>query len=156
MSLLAQRREKGAFDFNQNENILAVFRFSSAQRTPVNVEPSEASLKGVNKKKKKTDLISAAGEKNKVRLHITWVETFGLGMEESAWGDRMSTSARKSRWGQRKWLGHCRVTRGIVFWWPFESEHQSRHNYSLPTWYEAGDIWSFYLCSLQLLGSSEL
>lgn len=53
MSLLAQRREKGAFDFNQNENILAVFRFSSAQRTPVNVEPSEASLKGVNKKKKK-------------------------------------------------------------------------------------------------------
>lgn len=91
------------------------FRFSSAHWTPVNVEPSEASLKWVNKK----DLISAAGEKHCLAAHNLsgniWVGNGGISM---GWQDEHTV--RKSRWGQRKWHGHCNTTLGIVLEWPLK------------------------------------
>lgn len=63
------------------------FRFSSAQWTPVNVQTTEASPKGANKK----DLISAAGEKHCQAVHKLSGNIWAREGKGSAWGDRMNT-----------------------------------------------------------------
>lgn len=56
-------------------------------------------------------LIRAA---NSARLHRASVETFGLGLEGSAWGDRMSTQRGSPGEARGSGNGCCHVTLRIV------------------------------------------
>lgn len=128
--LLAKQQER-PFDFNQNKHTHC-FRFSSAQWIPVNMETSEASLKGVNKKY----LISAAGEKRFRNLSGNiWAGNGRISMGATGWthSEEVQVRPEEVAWTLPYDPRYCVVM-------TFKVEHQSHRNHACQSAHTSGGL----------------